>query len=238
MGGCRRESRGNLRSVTSRARCGADRDFRLRSARQRYRPKCTAGDAQRTRFRTAVASHRTDRDRARGRVHLYDGEIERAAMMPLAAFSPARWWSIVRKEFLQLRRDRITFAMMIGVPIMQMILFGFAINSDPRHLPTAVIAADQSEFTRSFVAAMRNSEYFEIVALPGDEESARRALARGDVQFVLDIPAGFTRELVKGARPSLLVEADATDPVAIGAALGVLPAIAQSVLQRDLTGPL
>jgi ABC-2 type transport system permease protein len=154
------------------------------------------------------------------------------------AFSLARWWSIVRKEFLQLRRDRVTFAMMIGIPIIQMTLFGFAINSDPRHLPTAVIAADQSEFTRSFVAAMRNSEYFEIVPLPGDEESARRALARGDVQFVLDIPAGFTRELVKGARPSLLVEADATDPVAIGAALGVLPAIAQSVLQRDLTGPL
>jgi len=159
-------------------------------------------------------------------------------MKLLGAFSAARWWSIVRKEFLQLRRDRITFAMMIGIPIIQVTLFGFAINSDPKHLPTAVIAADQSEFTRSFVAAMRNSEYFEIVPLPGDEESARRALARGDVQFVLDIPAGFTRDLVKGARPSLLVEADATDPVAIGAALGVLPSIAQAVLQRDLTGPL
>ncbi|HWK83401.1 MAG TPA: ABC transporter permease [Caldimonas sp.] len=159
-------------------------------------------------------------------------------MKLLGAFSAARWWSIVRKEFLQLRRDRITFAMMIGIPIIQVTLFGFAINSDPKHLPTAVIAADQSEFTRSFVAAMRNSEYFEIVPLPGDEESVRRALARGDVQFVLDIPAGFTRDLVKGARPSLLVEADATDPVAIGAALGVLPSIAQAVLQRDLTGPL
>ncbi len=159
-------------------------------------------------------------------------------MKLLGAFSAARWWSIVRKEFLQLRRDRITFAMMIGIPIIQVTLFGFAINSDPKHLPTAIIAADQSEFTRSFVAAMRNSEYFEIVSLPGDEESARRALARGDVQFVLDIPAGFTRDLVKGARPSLLVEADATDPTAIGTALGVLPSIAQVVLQRDLTGPL
>jgi ABC-2 type transport system permease protein len=159
-------------------------------------------------------------------------------MMPLAAFSPARWWSIVRKEFLQLRRDRITFAMMIGVPIMQMILFGYAINSDPKHLPTAVISADDSEFTRSFIAAMRNSSYFEIVSALPDEESARRALAQGKVQFVLVIPAAFTRDLVKGARPSLLVEADATDPTAIGTALGALPFIAQAVLQRDLTGAL
>jgi len=155
-----------------------------------------------------------------------------------AAFSPARWWSIVRKEFLQLRRDRITFAMMIGIPIIQMALFGFAINSDPRHLPTAVLAADQSEFTRSFVAAMRNSEYFEVVPLDGGEPAARRALARGEVQFVLSIPPDFTRDLVKGARPSLLLEADATDPQAVGAAVGALPALAQAVVQRELTGPL
>jgi ABC-2 type transport system permease protein len=158
--------------------------------------------------------------------------------MRLAAFSFARWWSIVRKEFLQLRRDRITFAMMIGVPILQMILFGYAINSDPKHLPTAVISADNSEFTRSFIAAMRNSEYFKILSTLPDEESARRALAQGKVQFVLVIPVGFTRDLTKGARPSLLVEADATDPTAISTALGALPSIATGVLQRDLTGPL
>ena len=159
-------------------------------------------------------------------------------MKLLGAFSLARWWSIVRKEFLQLRRDRVTFAMMIGLPIIQMTLFGFAINSDPKHLPTAVIVADQSEFTRSFIAGMRNSDYFEIVATLSDEESARRALAQGKVQFVLNIPAGFTRELAKGARPSLLVEADATDPTAIGTALAALPSIAQAVLQKDLTGAL
>jgi len=159
-------------------------------------------------------------------------------MKLLGAFSLARWWSILRKEFLQLRRDRVTFAMMIIIPIIQMTLFGFAINSDPKHLPTAVIAADQSEFTRSFIAAMRNSDYFDIVSTLPDEESGRRALAQGEVQFVLDIPAGFTRELAKGARPSLLVEADATDPIAIGAALGTLPSIAQAVLQRNLTGAL
>jgi ABC-2 type transport system permease protein len=149
-----------------------------------------------------------------------------------------RWWSIVRKEFLQLRRDRITFAMMIVLPIMQMALFGFAINTDPKHLPTAVIAADHSEFTRSFVMAMRNSDYFDIVSTLPDEESGRRALAQGKVLFVLNIPVGFTRELAKGARPSLLVEADATDPMAVGTALGALPSITQSVLQKDLTGPL
>jgi ABC-2 type transport system permease protein len=156
----------------------------------------------------------------------------------LLDFSLTRWWSIVRKEFLQLKRDRITFAMIIGLPIMQMALFGFAINTDPKHLPTAVIAADHSEFTRSFVAAMRNSDYFDIVSTLPDEESGRRALAQGKVLFVLNVPVGFTRNLVKGARPSLLVEADATDPTAVSTALGALPSIAQSVMQKDLTGPL
>jgi ABC-2 type transport system permease protein len=153
-------------------------------------------------------------------------------------FSVARWWGIVRKEFLQLRRDRVTFAMIVGIPIIQMTLFGFAINADPKHLPTAIISADQSEFTRSFVAAMRNSEYFDIVATLPDQESGRRALTQGKVLFVLDIPANFTRDLIKGARPSLLVEADATDATAVATALGVLPSIAQSVLQKDLVGPL
>src|SRR6266403_146782 len=135
-------------------------------------------------------------------------------------FSIARWWGVVLKEFLQLRRDRITFAMIIGIPIIQMTLFGFAINTDPKHLPTAVIAADQSEFTRSFIAALRNSDYFDIVATLPDEESGRRALVQGRVLFVVDIPPGFTRELVKGAHPSLLVEADATDSTAVGTAVG------------------
>jgi ABC-2 type transport system permease protein len=153
-------------------------------------------------------------------------------------FSATRWWGIVRKEFLQLRRDRVTFAMIVGIPIIQMALFGFAINADPKHLPTAVIVADQSEFTRSFIAAMRNSQYFDIVTTLPDQESGRRALRQGKALFVLDIPAGFTRELVKGAHPSLLIEADATDATAVGTALGALPSIAQSALQKDLVGPL
>jgi len=153
-------------------------------------------------------------------------------------FSVSRWWGIVRKEFLQLRRDRITFAMIVGIPIMQMALFGFAINTDPKHLPTALSIADESEFTRSFIAALQSSQYFKIVATAPTPAGARRLLAEGKVLFVLDVPAGFTRDLVKGARPSLLMEADATDSQAVTAALGALPSIVQSALQKDLVGPL
>jgi ABC-2 type transport system permease protein len=117
-------------------------------------------------------------------------------------FSLTRWWSIVLKEFLQLRRDRITFGMIVGLPIVQLALFGFAINTDPKHLPTAVIIHEQSEFSRSFVAAMTNSAYFDIVEILPDEEAGRRALARGKVQFVLNVPADFSRKLLRGEHPS------------------------------------
>lgn len=153
-------------------------------------------------------------------------------------FSIARWWSIVCKEFLQLRRDRVTFAMIVGVPLVQLALFGFAINSDPKHMPTAVILQDQSEFTRSLVAAMEHSGYFRFTETLTDEAAGRTALAQGRVQFVLNVPADFTRRLLRGERPAVLVEADATDPMAMASALGALPAIAQSVAQKDLTGAL
>ncbi|RQR33592.1 MULTISPECIES: ABC transporter permease [unclassified Burkholderia] len=154
------------------------------------------------------------------------------------SFSVARWWSIVLKEFLQLRRDRVTFAMIVGVPIIQLALFGFAINTDPKHLPTAVIVADPSPFARSFIAAMRNSAYFDIVATLPDEAAGRHALARGDVQFVLSVPADFSRRLLRGERPSLLVEADATDPVATASAIGALPGLVKPVADKDLMGAL
>ncbi|HEV7816469.1 MAG TPA: ABC transporter permease [Janthinobacterium sp.] len=153
-------------------------------------------------------------------------------------FSLARWWAIVLKEFLQLRRDRVTFGMIIGIPIIQMALFGFAINFDPKHLPTAVTAADQSEFTRSFIAAMRNSEYFNIIETLPDQQAGRRALMQGRVLFVLDIPENFTRELVKGNRPSLRIDADATDSVAVGSAISAVPSLVSKVLQKDMTGAL
>ncbi|PLT16497.1 MULTISPECIES: ABC transporter permease [Ralstonia] len=153
-------------------------------------------------------------------------------------FSFQRWWSVVLKEFLQLRRDRVTFAMMIGIPIMQLFLFGFAINTDPKHLLTGVIAADQSEFTRSFLASMRHSDYFELRQNLPDETAGREALAKGQLQFVVSIPPDFTRKLVRGERPSLLVEADATDPAATGLALASLPQLVQGVVSKDMKGAL
>jgi len=154
------------------------------------------------------------------------------------AFSLARWWSIVTKEFLQLRRDRITFGMIVGIPIIQLTLFGYAINTDPKHMPTAVIAADASDLTRSVVSAMRQSDYFAVVGELASEEAGRAALARGEAQFVLTIPPGFTRALLRGERPSLLLEADASDPTATGAALAAMTPLVQQVARRELVGPL
>ncbi len=156
----------------------------------------------------------------------------------LSGLSFSRWWSIVLKEFLQLMRDRVTVRMITVIPIMQMLLFGFAINSDPKHMPTAIISADHSEFTRTFIAAMKASDYFDIVAELPNEAAARTALAQGKVLFVLNIPADFTRNLLRGERPALLVEADATDPTATGMALAALPQLVQSVADKDLQGPL
>ena len=156
----------------------------------------------------------------------------------LNGFSWSRWWSMVLKEFLQLRRDRITFGMIVGLPIMQLALFGYAINTDPRQMPTAIIAADHSPFTRSFIAAMRSSDYFHIVEELDTEEAGRAALAQGRVLFVVTIPPDFTRSLLRGERPALLIEADATDPMATGMALGAATQLTQAVAQKDLTGPL
>ncbi|OCS43731.1 ABC transporter permease [Ralstonia pickettii] len=153
-------------------------------------------------------------------------------------FSLVRWWSVVLKEFLQLRRDRVTFAMMIGIPIMQLFLFGFAINADPKHLLTGVIAADESEFTRSFLASMRNSDYFDLATTLPDETAGREALAKGQLQFVVTIPPDFTRKLVRGEKPSLLVEADATDPAATGLAVASLSQLVQGVVSKDMKGAL
>ncbi len=149
-----------------------------------------------------------------------------------------RWWSVVRKEFLQLRRDRITFAMIVAIPIMQLALFGYAINSDPKHLLTGLLVQDHSEFTRTFVAGMKASNYFDLVEELPSEQAARAELARGKLQFVLTIPPDFTRRLLRGERPALLLEADATDPSATGNAVAAALQLPQSVAARDLIGPL
>lgn len=153
-------------------------------------------------------------------------------------FSLVRWWSIVRKEFLQLRRDRVTFAMIVGIPIIQMALFGYAINTDPKHLNTAIISADHSNITRSFIWALKNSAYFNIVSELPDEASGRDALAEGRVLFVVNIPAGFTRQLLRQERPALLIETDGSDPIAGANALSAIDGVTQSVIQKELTGPL
>jgi len=153
-------------------------------------------------------------------------------------FSTSRWWAVVRKEFLQLRRDRITFAMIVGIPIAQLLLFGYAINTEPKHLPTAVVVTEPSEFTRSVLAAMNNTGYFDFVEQLRSEDAARAALARGDVKFVVNFPVDFTRRLLRGERPAVLIEADATDPAAAGAALATVGQLAASVARKDLGGPL
>jgi ABC-2 type transport system permease protein len=153
-------------------------------------------------------------------------------------FTFHRLWAVVLKEFIQMKRDRVTFGMMVGIPLMQLLLFGFAINSDPKHLPTALRVADQGPFARTLVAALKQSDYFRLVADTASEAEAQRLLQLGDVQFVINIPEEFSRELLRGERPAVLVEADATDPAATGPALSALRAIAPTVFNRDLTGPL
>jgi ABC-2 type transport system permease protein len=149
-----------------------------------------------------------------------------------------RFGAILIKEFIQMRRDRLTFGMMIGVPLIQLILFGYAINTDPKHLPTAMLVADQGVFARSLVRALENSGYFEIVQQAGSEAEADELLVRGDVQFVVSIPKDFERDLLRGQRPVVLVEADATDPVATGNALAALARLNHTALAHDLKGPL
>ncbi len=153
-------------------------------------------------------------------------------------FSFRRLFAVMVKEFIQLRRDRLTFAMIVGVPVMQLILFGFAINSDPKELPTALLSNDNSEFARSFVAAMENTGYFKVVKIAATEAEANRMLQEGEAQFVVNIPADFSRKLVRGERPALLIEADATDPSATSNAIAALQLLPRMAFQRDLTGPL
>ena len=153
-------------------------------------------------------------------------------------FSPARFWAIVVKEFIQMRRDRLTFGMMVAIPFVQLLLFGYAINSDPKHLPAAVLLADNGPYGRTLLYAIRNSGYVDFVRQVKTEAEGREALSRGEVQFVVNIPADFSRNLLRGDRPALLVEADATDPAATGNALSALRVVLNTALRNDLKGPL
>jgi ABC-2 type transport system permease protein len=154
------------------------------------------------------------------------------------AFSGTRFRAIVVKEFVQMRRDRLTFGMMIGIPLMQLVLFGFAINADPRHLPAAVLLADRGPQGRTLLYAIKNSNYFDFVREVTSEKEANDALSRGEVLFVVTIPKDFSRDFVRGDRPVLLVEADATDPAATSNAIGSLSTLIGQALRNDLKGPL
>ena len=153
-------------------------------------------------------------------------------------FSLRRIGAILIKEFLQMRRDRVTLAMIIGIPLMQLFLFGFAINFNPKDMPTAVAIADPGVYSRSIVAAMRNSSYFQIVAETRSPSEARRLLQQGKVLFVLEVPVDFSRDLVRGTAPDLLLEVDATDPASSGYAIAAFNAIAATALRDDLKGAL
>jgi ABC-2 type transport system permease protein len=153
-------------------------------------------------------------------------------------FSLRRIAALVVKEFLQMRRDRVTLGMIVGVPLMQLFLFGFAINLNPKDLPTAIAIDDPAPFARSVVAALENSSYFRVVTETNDPRAARRLLQEGKVLFVVEIPVNFTRDIVKGAAPDLLVEADATDPASGSYALAAFNTLATTALRDDLVGPL
>ena len=153
-------------------------------------------------------------------------------------FSPQRVWAILVKEFLQMRRDRLTLGMVVVVPLMQLFMFGFAINLNPKNLPAAIVINDPGPFARSIVAGLQNSSYFRIIEQTNDPRAARNLLQRGKVVFVVEIPPNFSRDIVRGGKPDLLIEADATDPAAGSFALAAFHTLAANALRDDLVGPL
>ncbi|MEZ5899854.1 MAG: ABC transporter permease [Hyphomicrobium sp.] len=150
----------------------------------------------------------------------------------------ARFSAMFVKEFIQLKRDRITFATMIVVPLMQLLLFGFAINTNPRHLPTALLMQEQTDLSRSILAALRNTSYFDINVMARSSKELDEAIVSGKVLFGVEVPANFERDVRRGNNPAILVIADATDPVAAGTALGALEPIITSALKADRAIPV
>jgi len=156
----------------------------------------------------------------------------------MSGFSWRRMLAVFIKEFQQMMRDRLTFAMAVGVPILQLVLFGYAINTDPKGLPTAVVSADAGVLARGFIAALQNTGYFRVVHTGTQENVAQALLETGQVQFMVVIPEDFSRRVIRGERPSILVSVDATDPAASGNAIAALNVVATQPLRHDLTGPL
>lgn len=153
-------------------------------------------------------------------------------------FSFQRFSAVLLKEFIQMRRDRVTFAMMVGLPIVQLLLFGFIINSDARHLPTLVELADNGPLTRSIIASMKVSDYFDIQGQVSGVAQGEEAIRAGRATFVVVFPQNFERDVVRGLKPNMLVVADASDPSAVGGAVGALSGIVQTAMAENFSGPL
>ncbi|MDI9818617.1 MULTISPECIES: ABC transporter permease [unclassified Legionella] len=149
-----------------------------------------------------------------------------------------RLLAVIVKEFIQMGRDKATFAMIIGIPLIQLILFGYAINTNPRDLPTAIVNPDHSDLARRILAGMEKSTYFKFIKPASSEAEADDLLNRGVVQFVVNFPPDFSNDLVRGLKPTLLLEADATDPAATSRAVNVFAELASLVLKEELVGPL
>lgn len=147
-------------------------------------------------------------------------------------FSFARLGALLIKEFIQMRRDRITFAMMLGVPLMQLVLFGYAINNDPKSLPAALVAMSSDPYTRAMVAALQTTGYYRFDHVAQSAAEAEFLMARGDVAFVVTIPADFARRVERGDSPQILIEADATDPAVASGAISTLGTVANQALLR------
>src|SRR5215218_6152851 len=144
---------------------------------------------------------------------------------------------MVIKEFIQLRRDRLSFAMIVMIPVMQLLLFGYAINTSPRHLPTAVLLQEDSDLGRSILKALENTAYFKFTREVHDVAEFDNLLLSGKVLFGVEIPRGFERAVRRGDRPALLIAADATDPVASGSAISALNQLVLMALRNDRAIP-
>jgi len=148
-------------------------------------------------------------------------------------FSFGRTWAIMQKEFTQLRRERSTFAMIVLLPIIQLLLFGYAVDMNPKDLPTYILCRDQSVFSRSLVAGLKNSLYFNIRGDVHSDEEGENLLRKGKAQFIVTIPENFERDLVGGKKPAVLVQVDATDPVASSGPVAAMNGILESVSRHD-----
>ncbi len=153
-------------------------------------------------------------------------------------FSLARFRAVLVKEFIQMRRDRLTFGMMIGLPVIQLLLFGYAINSDPRHLPTLLQAQDNGPIVRSIVASLEQSTYFDFQGLVAGEVEGDAALRQGTASFIIVLPPGFERDAVRGRNPAILIAADASDPTAVAGAAAAVSGVLDAAMRANFTGPL